>query len=122
MFGAYAGVAPKNIQTSVQLILKEISKIREMRVDSNELRYAKDFTKGNLMIASESNDNQMVRMAQNETHFGRYIPLDEVINNVEAVTEDDILELAESLFQNNRFALTLLGPVTDEHIFDDILP
>jgi predicted Zn-dependent peptidase len=74
------------------------------------------------MIASESNDNQMVRMAQNETHFGRYIPLDEVINNVEAVTEDDILELAESLFQNNRFALTLLGPVTDEHVFDDILP
>ena len=122
MFGAYAGVAPKNIQTSVQLILKEISKIREMRVDSNELRYAKEFTKGNLMIASESNDNQMVRMAQNETHFGRYIPMDEVINNVEAVTEKDILELAESLFQDNRFALTLLGPVTDKHVFDDILP
>lgn len=122
MFGTYAGVAPKNIQTSIRLILKEISKIREMRVDSNELRYAKEFTKGNLMIASESNDNQMVRMAQNETHFGRYIPMDEVINNVEAVTEEDILELAESLFQNNRFALTLLGPVADKHVFDDILP
>jgi predicted Zn-dependent peptidase len=60
-------------------------------------------------------------MAQNETHFGRYVPLDEVINNVEAVTEDDVLELAESLFQSNRFALTLLGPVTDNHVFDDIL-
>jgi predicted Zn-dependent peptidase len=109
------------MQRSIQLILKEISKIKETRVDSNELRYAKEFTKGNLMIASESNDNQMVRMAQNETHFGRYIPMDEVINNVEAVTEDDILELADNLFQRNRFALTLLGPVTDKHIFDDIL-
>jgi predicted Zn-dependent peptidase len=48
--------------------------------------------------------------------------MDEVINNVEAVTEKDILELAESLFQDNRFALTLLGPVTDKHVFDDILP
>jgi len=122
MFGAYAGVAPDNIQTSIRLILKEISKIKEMRVDSNELRYAKEYTKGNLMIASESNDNQMVRMAQNETHFGRYIPMEEVINNVEAVTENDILELAESLFPSNRFALTLLGPVTDNHAFDDILP
>jgi len=122
MFGAYAGVAPDNIQTSIQLILKEISKIKEMRVDSNELRYAKEYTKGNLMIASESNDNQMVRMAQNETHFGRYIPMEEVVNNVEAVTEDNILELAESLFQSNRFALTLLGPVTDKRAFDDILP
>jgi predicted Zn-dependent peptidase len=122
MFVAYAGVAPENIQTSIELISKELFKIRELRVDSNELRYAKEFTKGNLMIASESNDNQMVRMAQNETHFGRYIPLEEIINNVEAVTGDDILELAESLFQKNRFALTLLGPVTDEHVFDDILP
>jgi predicted Zn-dependent peptidase len=122
MFGAYAGVSPANIKQSVQLILKEISKIKEMRVDSSELHYAKEFTKGNLMIASESNDNQMVRMAQNETHYGRFIPLQEIINNIEAVTEDDILHLAESLFQDNRFALTLLGPVDDKHLFDDILP
>ena len=121
MFGIYTGVAPENMQKSIQLILEEISKISKTRVDSNELRYAKEYTKGNLMLASESNDNQMVRMAQNETHFGRYIPMEEIINNVEAVTEDDILELAESLFQNNRFALTLLGPVTDKLVFDDIL-
>ena len=121
MFGIYTGVAPENMQKSIQLILEEISKISKTRVDSNELRYAKEYTKGNLMLASESNDNQMVRMAQNETHFGRYIPMEEIINNVEAVTEDDILELAESLFQSNRFALTLLGPVADKHAFDDIL-
>jgi predicted Zn-dependent peptidase len=121
MFSIYTGVAPENIQKSIRLILEEISKISKKRVDSNELRYAKEYTKGNLMLASESNDNQMVRMAQNETHFGRYIPMGEIINKIEAVTEDDILELAESLFQNNRFALTLLGPVTDKHAFDDIL-
>ncbi len=122
MFGAYAGVAPVNIKQSIQLILREISRIKEMRVDSSELHFAKEFTKGNLMLASESNDNQMVRMAQNETHFGRYVPLEEIINNVDAVTEDDILHLAEDLFQGNRFAMTLLGPVEDEHLLDDILP
>lgn len=121
MFSIYTGVAPENMQKSIRLILEAISKISKKRIDSNELRYAKEYTKGNLMLASESNDNQMVRMAQNETHFGRYIPMEEIINNIEAVTEDDILELAESLFQNNRFALTLLGPVIDKHAFDDIL-
>ena len=122
MVGAYAGVAPANIKQSIQLILKEIFKIKEMRVDASELHYAKEFTKGNLMLASESNDNQMVRMAQNETHFGRYVPLEEIINNIDAVTEDDILQLAEDLFQDNRFSVTLLGPVEDEHLLDDILP
>jgi predicted Zn-dependent peptidase len=122
MFGAYAGVSPANMKQSIQLILKEIFKIKDMRVDASELHYAKEFTKGNLMLASESNDNQMVRMAQNETHFGRYVPLEEIINNVDAVTEDDILQLAEDLFQDNRFSVTLLGPVEDEHLLDDILP
>ena len=121
MFGAYAGVDPKNAYESIVLILKEISGLKEMRVDSNELRNAKEFTKGNLMLASESNDNQMVRLAQTETHFGRYIPLKEIVNSIESVTEEQIIELAQSLFQKSRFALTMLGPVTDGKAFDEIL-
>jgi len=73
------------------------------------------------MLASESNDNQMVRLSQNETHFGRYIPLEEIANNIESVTQDDILYLGESLFQKRRFALTLLGSVTQKNDFNDIL-
>jgi predicted Zn-dependent peptidase len=121
MFGVYAGVHPDNAFKSVELILKEIFKIKKVRIDPEELRYAKEFTKGNLMLASESNDNQMVRMAQNETHYERYIPLEEVVNKIEAVTEEDIRNLAETLFPTHRFALTLLGPVTDKDEFDDIL-
>lgn len=120
MFGAYVGVDPKNAYESTALILKEICKLKETRVDQNELRDAKEYIKGSLMLASESNDNQMVRLAQNETHFGRYIPLQEIVNRIEAVTEDDILDLAESFFQPNRFALTLLGPVTDEQAYKAI--
>jgi len=121
MFGVYAGVNPDKAFKSVELILKELFKIKKVRIDPDELRYAKEFTKGNLMLASESNDNQMVRMAQNETHYGRYIPLEDVVNNIEAVTENDIRNLAESLFSPHRFALTLLGPVTDKTVFDDML-
>ncbi len=120
MFGVYAGVNPDNAFKSVELILNELLKIKKVRIDPDELRYAKEFTKGNLMLASESNDNQMVRMAQNETHYGRYIPLEDVVNNIEAVTENDIRNLAESLFSPHRFALTLLGPVTDKTVFDDM--
>jgi predicted Zn-dependent peptidase len=121
MFGAYTGVTPNNAYKSSKLILKEISRLKENRVDPVELRHAKEYTKGNLMLASESNDNQMVRLAQNETHFGRFIPLQDIVDKIEAVTEDDILHLAEGLFQKNRFALTVLGPVADTKPFDEIL-
>ena len=121
MFGAYTGVDPKNAHESISLILKEIDRLKSSPVSPDELRKAKEFTKGNLLLASESNDNQMVRIAQNDTHFGRFIPLQEVLDNIEAVTADEILELAESLFQPNRFALTMLGPVDDKLAYEDIL-
>jgi len=121
MFGAYVGVDPKKAHESTRLILKEIEKLKKTRVGAGELRKAKEYTKGNLLLASESNDNQMVRLAQNETHFGRYIPLQEVVDNIEAVSGDDILELGRYLFQDNRFALTMLGPVGDGKEYNDIL-
>ena len=121
MFGSYVAVDPKNAYKSIELILKEICKLKETLVDPDELRDAKEYTKGSLMLSSESNDNQMVRLAQNETHFGRYLPLKDIIEEIDSVTPNNILELAQNLFQTNHFALTTLGSITDEKVFHEIL-
>lgn len=121
MFGVYAGVNPKKAPEATELILKEMRKLKEKRVSSTELQDAKEFTKGSLMLASESNDNQMVRLAQSEIHFGHYTPLQEVVDNIESVTADEIFDLAESLFQTKQLALTILGPVSDKKSFENIL-
>jgi predicted Zn-dependent peptidase len=121
MFGSYVGVDPKNAYNSLELILKEIFKLKEILVDPDELRGAKEYTKGSLLLSSESNDNQMVRLAQNETHFGRYLPLQDIIDEIESVTPNDILELAQYLFETNQFALTTLGPITDEKAYQKLL-
>jgi predicted Zn-dependent peptidase len=121
IFGAYAGVDPKNVIETIELILKEMRKLKRRRVDITELHNAKEYTKGGLLLASESVDNQMVRLAQNEIHFGRYVPLHEVVDKIEAVTVDDILDLGESLFQTNQLALTMLGPVNDNKSYENII-
>jgi predicted Zn-dependent peptidase len=74
-----------------------------------------------LLLASESNENQMVRSAQNEIHFKRDIALQEVIEQVESVTAADILALSKSMFIRNKMGLTLLGPVKDKKPFEDVL-
>ncbi|MCP4345917.1 MAG: insulinase family protein [Desulfobacterales bacterium] len=121
MFGVYAGVDPKKAVETVELLLSEMQKLKKTPVDPLELRDAKECTKGCLMLASESTDNQMIRLAQSEIHFGRYVPLDDVIEKIEAVTEDDILELSRTLFQSDHLTLTLLGPLENKKIYEDIL-
>jgi predicted Zn-dependent peptidase len=121
MFGVYFGVDPRQALKTTDLVLKEIDKLKTRRVDSSELKGAVEYTKGSLLMSSESTDNQMVRNAQNEIHFGRDIPLEEVLKNIETVTADDILDLANWLFQADQMVLTLLGPVREKKTFEEIL-
>ena len=121
MFGTYFAVDPKRALETTQLVLNEIHKLSAENVAAAELQGAKEYTKGSLLLASESNDNQMVRGAQNEIIFNRDIPLQEVIDKVESVTAEEILDLAEHLFEKEKMVLTTLGPVQDNKPFEDIL-
>ncbi len=121
MFGVYAGIDPGNTIETIDLICKEMRRQKEERVDAGELSDAKEFTKGSLMLASESVDNQMVRLAQNEIHFQKQIPLKKVVQKIESVSEEDIFDLAAALFQPDQLTLTLLGPVSKDNQFEDIL-
>ncbi len=121
MCGVYIGVDPKDARESTLLILNEINRLATETVDASELSGAIEYTKGSLLLASESTDNQMVRTAQNEIHFNRHIPLQEVLKKVESITPDEILDLAKQLFGSNQMGLTMLGPVKEKKVFEEIL-
>jgi predicted Zn-dependent peptidase len=121
MLGVYLAVDPSRALEAANLVLNEIDKLSTQPVTAAELQGAVEYTKGSLLLASESNDNQMVRSAQNEIHFNRSIRLSEVIKKIESVTTAEILALAESLFKTDRMSLTLLGPVKDKKPFEDML-
>ena len=121
MLGIYLAVEPARALETITLVLNELDKLRAEPVSEAELKGAIEYTKGSLMLASESNDNQMVRCAQNDIHFKRDIPLQEVIKRVESVTAAEILDLCRTLFMRNKMGLTLLGPIKDQKSFEDIL-
>jgi len=121
LFGVYAGVDPKKAAKSADLILKEMRHLKETGVEPTELRNAKEFTKGSLLLSSESVDNQMVRLAQNEIYFGRYIPMQHILDKIEAVTVEDVHAVVKHLFQSEQLTLNVLGPISDETPFNGTL-
>ena len=121
MFGAYAAVEPsKSIETTT-LLLEQLFRLKKEKVSGNEMTGAKEYIKGNLFMASESSENQMVRLAQNEFHFNRNIPLKTVVEQIEAVTADDILQLVNTLLEDNTLSLTLLGKVADRAAHQELV-
>jgi len=121
MFGVYAGIAPDKAEKTSELILKEMDKIRTNSIHTDELTGAKEYTKGSILLSSESTDGQMARIAQSEINFGKYISIQEIIENIESVTPDEIIRLAEELFPKSHTSLTLLGSLTDTKPFEDML-
>jgi predicted Zn-dependent peptidase len=121
MSGAYAGVDPVHAFETVELILNTLQSLKESPVTEDELQNAKEFSKGNLLMASESNENQMARLAQGEFHFGRYTPLKEILDEIDRVTPSDIRMLAEALFQKDQMTLTLHGPVPEASQFEQLM-
>jgi len=109
--GVYAGVSSENVAQTIDLIVQAVQRFCHTPVSGGELQDAKEYTKGNLFLAAESVDNQMVRLAQNELHFGRYVPLDEVVKKIDGVTVDDIQTLAAVVFKMEQSSLTILGTV-----------
>jgi len=121
MFGVYAGVSPERATETTGLLLNELKELQKKPVDASELQDAKEFIKGGILLSSESTDNQMVRLAQSEIYFNQHISLEKIIASIEAVTENDILNLARSLLGSNKPAISLLGPISDKGPFENLL-
>ena len=65
--------------------------------------------------------NQMTRLAHNEIIFGRYVPLQELVKEIEKVTAEDILRLAQQTFRDKAVSLSLLGPIDGNASYKDVL-
>jgi predicted Zn-dependent peptidase len=121
LMGVYVGADKANTEEVLGLINREMCRLKEKPVESSELQNAKEHLKGGLYLAAESTDNQMTRLAHNEIIFGRYIRLQELVDEVEKVTAEDILKLAEETFRNRAVSLSLLGPINGNVSYEEIL-
>jgi predicted Zn-dependent peptidase len=60
--------------------------------------------------------SRMSNLARQQMYFERFFGLDEIIERVEAVTEEEVMRMASSLFQPERVAVTLLGRLDGLHL------
>jgi predicted Zn-dependent peptidase len=105
----YAGTSVDKTQKVLQLTLQELRRLKEEMVSDVELKRAKDQLKSNMVIGLESSGSRMSNLARQQMYFGRFFGVDEIMEEIDAVTSVDVQELAQELFQPDTMALTLLG-------------
>jgi len=109
LLSIYAGTAVKTIPEVIRLVMAEFRDLKEKPVPAEELRRAKDYLKGSLMLSLESTSSRMSNLARQEMYFGRFVTMDELLQAVEQVSAEEIQEIACEFFQPRQIAATVLG-------------
>src|SRR5579872_3008198 len=105
----YAGNSLTSAAKVVQSVVEEFRKLKSDSVPEEELRRAKAQLKGSLMLSLESSTSRMSNLARQEMYFDRFYDLDELIERIEAVTVEDLANLANEFFKPESVAVTALG-------------
>jgi predicted Zn-dependent peptidase len=107
----YAGCANDAVGELIDVVIKELRRMKDEPLPGAELQRAKDHLKGSLMLNLESTSSRMSHLARQEIYFERQFGLDETLEGVERVTVDDIQRVARDLFADGALAATVLGAV-----------
>lgn len=108
--GIYAAVSPENLQKAVALIAEEISKLRENPVPEDEMELNREQIRGGILLAMESTSNRASHMARSVFYHGRILSPDEIVAEVQSVTNESLLQFAQDVFVQERCAAVVLGP------------
>ncbi|HXE12552.1 MAG TPA: pitrilysin family protein [Bryobacteraceae bacterium] len=109
----YAGTGVETARQVVDSIMHEIASIKHDLIAEEELRRAKDHLKGSLMLSLESTSSRMSNLARQELYFPRFYSFDEMLESIESVTRDEVQQVAQEFFQDDKVALAMLGRVED---------
>ena len=108
-WSVYAGTSLESTRKVVDSVLAEFHELKTEQIPAEELRRAKDQLKGSLMLSLESSTSRMSNLARQEMYFGRFFSLDETIEQIESVTAEEVIEMADGLFHPDKVAITVLG-------------
>ena len=110
MLGVYAGLDKDKYNKALDLVVREINRLRVKPVGRNELNRARDYIIGQMRLGLESTTNQMMWIADNIMSHGRFIDPDEAIESIRSVTSDDVQSLSRAILRKGRMSLALVTP------------
>ena len=95
----YAGTSSDRALQVIDLIMEEFRRLKTEPLQPGELRRAQDQLKGNLLLSLESSMSRMSNLARQQMYFERFFSLDEILERVEAVTEEEVMAMATRAVQ-----------------------
>lgn len=105
LFSVYVSCSNGFLEQSINLVYEELKYLREKRLGPLQLNMAKKQMIGQLALYYESNLNEMITLAKHRLLFGKVKSLQELAGEIEAISANELQEVANEIFDENRLSM-----------------
>lgn len=113
VLGARAGIRNGMLNTAVTAMLEEFKKLTAEKVTKEELERAKVQARSGLVMGLETSDAMGQYYGTQEILGKKLETPEETLAKIRAVTAEQVCEVAQDIFQNNKMNLAVIGPIED---------
>ena len=104
LFNVYFGTDKENFNKAYQLVLKEFQLLRDKKLGAIQLSKAKKQLIGQIAVATETREDLMLTIGKSYLLYNKVDPLRVVFEKIEAITANDILEVANEVLDPTRMS------------------
>jgi predicted Zn-dependent peptidase len=109
IFSIYAGIDPDKGVRALQAVLDELERLRQEPVPAQELRKAKEFLKGRLVLSLENSYSQAAWFAYQALFQDDIKTPEEVLAEYEAITAAEVQAVAQKVIDPRKYNLVGVG-------------
>lgn len=109
LFSIYIGCEHDTIEQCVNLSYKELKKLRQNKLGTMQLHYAKKQFLGQIAIANEAKLNEMIALGRTALFFDEIETTEESIAKLNSVSAEDILQVANEILIPEQMSTLIYG-------------
>lgn len=107
LFTIYFGCDHSSKKRCINLVFKELEKLRKNKLTGSQLAAAIKQLKGQLGIAHEQSENIALGMGKSFLHFDKYDNLPIIYGKLDALTPEFLLEIANEVFDEKKLSILI---------------
>lgn len=115
LFGIYLGTDPGTVNRALQLVQKELRRLREQKLGTLQLSKAKKQLLGQIAMARENNNALMLSYGKSLLTHNTIDTFADIAEKVEAITAEDLQEVAQEIMAPERQSQLIYQAQVPEH-------
>jgi predicted Zn-dependent peptidase len=114
---AQAGVDINRIDEAIKVIVEQFNRMAEEEVPADELEKSRSMVKGRFVLRTESPQGLIMYGLNREVLEGQVLEPEELLEQIDAVTAEDVQRVAHDLIARDKLNLAVVGPFEDDERF-----